>query len=90
MSTELNWKAGNPDETGLHFVAVKLGPAAGTYDFLEWDGTHWVSDTQSEVIAYITIQELKNSLDIKWPGDESADYETRTLSGDDSELWSEE
>ena len=89
MSTELNWKTGNPPETGLHFVAIKLGPAAGVYDFMEWDGTHWVSDTQSEVIAYVTIQELKNSLDIKWPDDDSKEYEAKNLPNDDSELWSE-
>jgi hypothetical protein len=89
MSIELNWKTGNPSETGLHFVATKLGPAAGVFDFLEWDGTRWLSDSPSEVVAYATLQELKNSLDIKWPGNETVEYESKTLPDNDSELWSE-
>ena len=36
MGIDLNWKNGNPRKNGLYFVAVKLGDAAGVYDFLAW------------------------------------------------------
>lgn len=89
MSIELNWKRGNPSEEGLYFVAVKLGEAAGVYDFLYWNGEMWESLEYGHVAAFVNLQEFKNSLDVKWPENSDIDYKPRQLPNDESELWSE-
>ena len=89
MSIELSWQKGAPSEEGFHFVAVKLGEAAGTYDFLNWNGEAWENLNNGNVIAYVSLQEFKNSLDIKWPVDSEIAYKSKELPSDDSDLWSE-
>ncbi|WP_250156208.1 hypothetical protein [Vibrio alginolyticus] len=89
MSIELNWEKGLPSFVGMYFVAVKLGPAAGVYDFAQWNGSAWELQIEGDIIAYVDIQEFKNSLDIKWPEDVGIERELQQLSEDDSELWSE-
>jgi hypothetical protein len=89
MSISLGWKKGIPSKDGLYFVAVKLGEAAGTYDFQHWNGEAWESLDFGHVIAFVSIQDLKNALDIKWPEDSDIVYKSKELPGDDSELWSE-
>lgn len=89
MSIDLNWQKGTPSEEGLHFVAVKLGQAAGVYDFLYWNGESWESLDFGHVIAFVSLQDFKNSLDVKWPDDSEIKYDSKDLPNDDSELWSE-
>lgn len=89
MSTELDWKTGVPAEVGLYFVALQYGEAAGVFDFLNWDGKQWCFDNPGVVVAYVTLQDFKNSLDIKWPFDETLNYQRKILPEDDDELWSE-
>ena len=89
MSIELSWQKGTPSEEGYHFVAVKLGEDAGTYDFLNWNGEVWENLDNGNVIAYISLQEFKNSLDIKWPEDSEIAHKYKELSSDDSDLWTE-
>ncbi|WP_254619924.1 hypothetical protein [Vibrio metschnikovii] len=89
MSIELNWKKEQPSFVGLYFVAVKLGPAAGVYDFAEWNGSAWELQIEGDIIAYVDIQEFKNSLDIKWPEDVVIKRDAKKLPEDDSELWEE-
>jgi hypothetical protein len=89
MSIVVKWQKGTPSEEGLHFVAVKLGEAAGVYDFLFWDGKSWESLDFGHVIAFVSLQKFKNSLDIKWPDDSEIQYNPKNLPSDDSELWSE-
>ncbi|CAH1531033.1 conserved hypothetical protein [Vibrio harveyi] len=89
MSIELNWEKGLPSFVGMCFVAVKLGPAAGVYDFAQWNGSAWELQIEGDIIAYVDIQEFKNSLDIKWPEDVFIQRELQQLSEDDSDLWSE-
>jgi hypothetical protein len=36
--SEINWKKDKSNENGIHFVAIKYGEGAGTFDFSEWDG----------------------------------------------------
>ncbi|EKM16322.1 TPA: hypothetical protein ACOJRH_004605 [Vibrio harveyi] len=61
MSIELNWEKGLPSFVGMYFVAVKLGPAAGVYDFAQWNGSAWELQIEGDIIAYVDIQEFKNS-----------------------------
>ncbi|MHA2771915.1 hypothetical protein ACXZ7F_11510 [Vibrio harveyi] len=89
MSVELNWEKGLPSFVGMYFVAVKLGAAAGVYDFAQWNGSAWELQIEGDIIAYVDIQEFKNSLDIKWPEDVFIQRELQQLSEDDSDLWSE-
>lgn len=89
MAIELSWHKGNPSEEGLHFVAVKHGEAAGTYDFLNWNGEAWEGLDFGDVIAFVRLQDFKNSLDIEWPERSEIAHKPKELPSDDSELWSE-
>lgn len=89
MTIELRWQKGTPVEEGLHFVAVKLGEAAGAYDFLYWSGEAWEALEFGDVVAFVSLQDFKNSLDIKWPEESDISYKSKNLPSDDSELWSE-
>ena len=89
MTIELSWQKGQPSEEGLYFVAVKLGEAAGTYDFLNWNGEAWENLDYGNVVAFVSLQYFKNSLDIEWPEDSEIGYKPKELSSDDSDLWSE-
>ena len=72
----------------LYFVAVKYGDGAGVYDFLTWNGTDWGTEFTSDVIAYVSIQNFKNSLDIKWPEEEMVEYQSKALSQDEIHFYS--
>lgn len=89
MSIELNWKEGSPSLIGLYFVAVKMGPAAGVYDFVQWNGSDWDILISGDIIGYVDIQELKNSLNIKWPESDNVPRARCQLPEDDSDLWTE-
>ena len=89
MAIDLKWNAGLPEQTGLYFVAVKLGEAAGVYDFLVWNGESWEDLAHGQVIAFIGLQDFKNSLDINWPVESTLSYQARELGKSDSELWRE-
>ena len=69
--TILDWKKDKPAYKGLYFVAIKYGEGAGIYDFITWDGVSWDAEYEGEVIAYVDIQHLKNSLNIAWPESDS-------------------
>lgn len=90
MAIDLQWKTGSPSNIGLHFVAVKLGVAAGTFDFLTWSGESWEGLEHGAVIAFASLQDLKNALDIKWPEESELNYQSRKLPQNDSDLWKEE
>ncbi len=90
MSTKLAWNYENPKQPGIYFAAIKLGPAAGVYDFLLWSGCEWETDQKGLVIAHIDASTLKNSLDISWPEDIKIEYERKPLSKSDEDLWVEE
>ncbi len=85
---ELNWDKGTPTKAGMYFVAVEFGPAAGAYDFVEWDGSNWVMNTKGDVIAFVDIGSFIQQVSIKWPGEDKLDYKKGNLSSDD-ELWEE-
>ncbi|QFU06327.1 hypothetical protein FIU82_15165 [Pseudoalteromonas sp. THAF3] len=40
MTAELPWEFDHPKEPGIYFVAIKLGPDLGVYDFLLWSGSN--------------------------------------------------
>ncbi|MBJ7554879.1 hypothetical protein [Marinomonas spartinae] len=89
IKTELPWKFDTPDTPGLYFVAFKLGPAAGVYDFLLWNGDSWETDLQGQVIAHVSAYTLKDALDIQWPETLKLEYKRKNLPEPDDELWSE-
>lgn len=89
MAIELDWEVGNPSLPGLYFVAVKMGEYAGVYDFMVWDGKTWESDHPVNIIAFVDIQKFKNALNVKWPIEESLDYQSSALSVREDDLWSE-
>ncbi|WP_409423557.1 MULTISPECIES: hypothetical protein [unclassified Pseudoalteromonas] len=85
----INWFTDEPSEIGLHFVAVKYGEGAGTFDFIEWNGTEWLTEYEGEVIAYTTLEGLIRDSDIAWP-EEIKEVTTKTDSNlDTSSLWEE-
>lgn len=77
---ELNWRTGMPTEAGMYFVAAELGPAAGVFDFMEWDGAKWDKYPTVEVIGYLGLHEFKDQLSIKWPRESGVSYERQALS----------
>ena len=91
LPIKLNWKYKQPSLLGLYFVAVKYGEGAGVYDFLEWDGKKWNTNYAGEVVAYVDLQDFKNSLEVEWPGADSGargKQKSKKISSDDSEPWS--
>jgi hypothetical protein len=89
MTTELKWAEGKPKEVGLYFVAVQYGEAAGSFDFVNWDGGNWDSEQAESIIAFLSLQDFKNQLNIKWPAEETIQYIGEKLSENDDDLWSE-
>lgn len=89
MKTELPWKFDVPDTPDLYFVAFKLGPAAGVYDFILWNGDTWETDQQGQVIAHVSVNTLKDALNIQWPEAFNPEYKRKPLPESDDDLWSE-
>lgn len=63
----LNWKYGHPKLTGMYFAAVKYGEGAGSFEFVNFKDGSWEIDSNSTVIAFMELHELKNQLSIRWP-----------------------
>lgn len=63
----LNWQKGNPNEIGLHFVAVRYGKGAGVFDFISWNGSAWETQYEGEVVAYVSLQDFVRQIPISWP-----------------------
>jgi len=85
----LTWNKGAPAETGLHFVAVKYGEGAGTFDFVEWDGNRWLTHNEGEVIAFATLQSLIRDLRIEWPEADNSKARKPQTPLDTDGLWEE-
>ena len=81
----LDWKHGEPELSGLYFVAVKYGESAGAYDFIEWNGRAWELESDVEIVGYLDIQDFKKQLNIRWPSPEKKMKKTVS----DDEPWSE-
>jgi hypothetical protein len=68
--SEIIWhKKETPTEIGTHFVAVKYGEGAGSFDLIEWDGEKWLTEFNGTVIAYLTLGELMKNISFEWPED---------------------
>lgn len=89
MHTELPWEFELPTKPGIYFVAVKLGPAAGVYDFLLWSGNQWETDQKGQVIAHVEANRLTGVLDIVWPEKSSIKYPKKPDTETDDDLWTE-
>lgn len=90
MQTELPWVYEAPTKPGIYFVAVKLGPAAGVYDFLLWSGDEWETDQKGKIIAHVAANTLKEVFDIAWPEKTSnTEYRKKTGTENDDDLWTE-
>jgi len=87
---KINWFKNNPSQIGLHFVAIKYGEGAGTYDFLHWDGNKWLTDYDGNVIGYTTLDGLIRDLPIEWPENNSEEVKVeKSIDLDADKLWDE-
>lgn len=66
---ELNWNIGTPTEEGTYFVAAEYGPGTGMYEIMDWINGKWDCYPTINVIAYLSWDEFKRQLNIKWPGE---------------------
>ena len=58
-------------------------------DFIEWNGTKWLTEYEGEAIAYTTLEGLIRDSDIAWP-EEIKEVTTKTDSNlDTNSLWKE-
>ncbi|WP_018691994.1 hypothetical protein [Algicola sagamiensis] len=90
MSIQIDWNKGTPENPGYYFVAFKAGPAAGYFDFLEWDGERWDTNTVGEVIGFIPALELKKYINIAWPEpDPETGYKKESFPDDEEDSWEE-
>lgn len=87
--SNINWFTDKPSEIGLHFVAVKYGEGAGTFDFVEWDGRKWLTEYEGNVIAYTTLEGLIRGCDIAWPEDTKEVITKKDSKLDADSLWEE-
>lgn len=86
----IDWLKGKPEFSGLHFVAVKYGEGAGTFDFVEWDGNKWLTEYEGSVIAYTTLEGLIRGASFNWPEateDKKETHENKNIDTDG--LWEE-
>lgn len=67
MSIHLKWQRGTPKTIDIYFVAVELGPLAGTYDLADWDGQQWDHPHPDKIVAFIRFDEFTPQLGIAWP-----------------------
>lgn len=78
--SKINWNKKKPYLIGTHFVAIKYGEGAGTFDFVEWNGDKWVTEFEGEVIAYLTLEELVKNIPFEWPeSSKNAPEKSKTL-----------
>ncbi len=66
---ELNWNKGAPSAVGTYFVAAEYGPGTGMFEIMDWDGEKWDTYPTVSVIAFLTWNEFKQQLNLKWPGE---------------------
>ncbi|WP_444916367.1 hypothetical protein [Microbulbifer sp. JMSA003] len=83
---EIEWKDGNPSLEGLYFVAVKMGPAAGCYDFANWNGVSWEKSIEGSVIAFCDIGSFIQQISIKWPFADNVNIDFKPTPGGESEF----
>jgi hypothetical protein len=87
--SEINWKKDKPNENGIHFVAIKYGEGAGTFDFSEWDGDKWVTEFEGVVIAYLTLEELVKNIPFEWPEGDNKTENMKPLPSISDDMWEE-
>lgn len=88
--SKINWNKKKPNEIGIHFVAIKYGEGAGTFDFVEWNGDKWVTEFEGEVIAYLTLEELVKNIPFEWPESSiGAPEKSKILSSKPEDIWEE-
>lgn len=87
MPKNLAWIKSNPKVPGIYLAAIKLGKAAGVFDFLVWSGEQWETDESGEIIAHVDVNTLKQHFDIIWPETTEIEYQNKL---DDSNLWEED
>ncbi|WP_018691526.1 hypothetical protein [Algicola sagamiensis] len=82
---KIDWETGTPERAGLYFVAFKLGPLAGNFDYLDWDGQRWVTEQKGDVIAFVDAYKLSKIFNIEWPEpDPEIDYKPKDDGEEDS------
>jgi hypothetical protein len=88
--SKINWNKDKPNEIGTHFVAIKYGEGAGTFDFVEWDGNQWITEFEGNVIAYLTLEELVKNIPFEWPeSSNNIPEKSKPLSNKSENMWEE-
>jgi len=88
--SKINWNKDKPIEFGTHFVAIKYGEGAGSFDFSQWDGDKWITEFEGTVIAYLTLEELVKNIPFEWPeSNEKKITESKPSSSTSADMWSE-
>lgn len=82
----IEWKDGTPSLEGLYFVAVQMGPAAGCYDFANWNGTSWEKNIEGDVVAFCDAGSFIQQVSIKWPFADSVKLDIKPKPGGESEF----
>ncbi|GAA6167564.1 hypothetical protein [Sessilibacter corallicola] len=90
MSKNLAWIKSDPKVPGIYLAAIKLGEAAGVFDFLVWSGEQWETDEGGEIIAHVDVNTLKRQFDIPWPETTEIKYKNKLDEVNDSDLWEED
>ena len=85
----LNWQKGSPNETGLHFVAVRYGKGAGVFDFICWNGSVWDTQYEGEVVAYVSLQDFVRQIPIAWPEFDTEQVSERQKTDVSTDSWEE-
>ncbi|MCX2779950.1 hypothetical protein [Microbulbifer thermotolerans] len=78
---EIEWKYGTPFLKGLYFIAVRMGPEAGCYDFANWNGSSWDKSIEGEVVAFCDAGSFVRCISIKWPFEDKIKLRSESRSG---------
>lgn len=83
---EIQWQDGVPSLEGLYFVAVQMGPAAGCYDFADWNGGAWEKNVEGDVVAFCDVGSFIQQISIKWPFGSDSDLSGISPLSDESDF----
>ncbi|WP_308366435.1 MULTISPECIES: hypothetical protein [unclassified Microbulbifer] len=83
---EIEWKEGVPSLEGLYFIAVRMGPAAGCYDFANWNGSSWEKNIEGDVVAFCDAGSFIQQISIKWPFADNTELSSEPKSGNGTEF----
>jgi len=63
-----------------------MQPAAGCYDFANWNGTSWEKNIEGDVVAFCDAGSFIQQISIKWPFAGNVELKAKPISGGESEF----